>query len=161
MKEAETIGDRIRKLRMERGLTQGQLAELVGVSRRQVNQWEQGRTQTPQGKNSERLATVLEVAEDYLLYGLQVPLTAFTPIDPEKALDEFYTTLELRFSFRVALGIQGEAERLEMTSGQFVAHMFESYMQKKKEAPHGEPEVERQDATESTCRESSVDLRGR
>jgi len=37
------VGKTIRSLRQSRGLTQGQLAELLGVSRVTVSDWERGR----------------------------------------------------------------------------------------------------------------------
>ena len=39
---AETLNNRIRQLRFERDLTQGGLAELVGVSRKTINTVENG-----------------------------------------------------------------------------------------------------------------------
>src|SRR5689334_18093764 len=53
----ETMGDRIRQLRKARGLTQEAFAELVGVTKSAVSQWEDGST-----KNL-KLATFLRACE--------------------------------------------------------------------------------------------------
>lgn len=42
MAETETIGERIRRLRKEQGLTQGQLAEKSNVSMRSIISYEKG-----------------------------------------------------------------------------------------------------------------------
>jgi transcriptional regulator with XRE-family HTH domain len=62
------IGTRIRAARRDRGLTQDELAEQVGVSRSAVAQWETGRTGQVTG-NLSRIAGVLEVNVEYLMYG--------------------------------------------------------------------------------------------
>ena len=40
----ETLGEKIRKLRLERGLKQVELAKVLGVSEDLVRNWEKGRT---------------------------------------------------------------------------------------------------------------------
>ena len=62
------IGTRIRAARRDRGLTQDELADQVGVSRSAVAQWETGRTGQVTG-NLSRIAGVLEVNVEYLMYG--------------------------------------------------------------------------------------------
>jgi transcriptional regulator with XRE-family HTH domain len=62
------IGTRIRAARRDRGLTQDELAEQVGVSRSAVAQWETGRTGQVTG-NLSRIAGVLQVNVEYLMYG--------------------------------------------------------------------------------------------
>lgn len=58
--------DEIRKLRKEKKLTQEELANLVGVSRTTVFDWEKGRY-FPEGKNLINLAKVLNVTVGYLM----------------------------------------------------------------------------------------------
>lgn len=65
------IGVRIREARQAAGLTQAELAELVGVSRSAVAQWETGRTGQV-GTNLTRIAEVLGVAAGHLLEGSRV-----------------------------------------------------------------------------------------
>ncbi len=68
MSTPHDIGTRISTTRRERGLTQDELADLVGVSRSAVAQWETGRTGQVTG-NLSRIADVLEVNVEYLMYG--------------------------------------------------------------------------------------------
>jgi transcriptional regulator with XRE-family HTH domain len=62
------IGTRVRAARRDRGLTQDELADQVGVSRSAVAQWETGRTGQVTG-NLSRIAAALEINVEYLLYG--------------------------------------------------------------------------------------------
>lgn len=68
MSTPHDIGSRIRATRKDRGLTQDELADKVGVSRSAVAQWETGRTGQITG-NLSRIAGVLEVNVEYLMYG--------------------------------------------------------------------------------------------
>lgn len=68
MSTPQEIGTRIRTTRQQRGLTQDQLADQVGVSRSAVAQWETGRAGQITG-NLSRIAGALEVNLEYLLYG--------------------------------------------------------------------------------------------
>jgi transcriptional regulator with XRE-family HTH domain len=66
--EPAQIGARIKEIRQERGWTQDQLAQAVGVSRSAVAQWETGRAGQITG-NLTRIAACLEVGVEYLMYG--------------------------------------------------------------------------------------------
>jgi transcriptional regulator with XRE-family HTH domain len=68
MSTPQDIGTRIRAIRRERGMTQDELADLVGVSRSAVAQWETGRTGQVTG-NLSRIAGVLGVNVEYLMVG--------------------------------------------------------------------------------------------
>jgi transcriptional regulator with XRE-family HTH domain len=68
MSTPQDIGTRIRAARRDRGLTQDELADQVGVSRSAVAQWETGRTGQVTG-NLARIAGVLEVNVEYLMHG--------------------------------------------------------------------------------------------
>ena len=68
MSNPADMGIRIRDVRRERGLTQDQLANAVGVSRSAVAQWETGRAGQVTG-NLTRIAAVLEVGVEFLMYG--------------------------------------------------------------------------------------------
>jgi transcriptional regulator with XRE-family HTH domain len=68
MSTPSDIGTRIRTSRRDRGLTQDELADQVGVSRSAVAQWETGRTGQVTG-NLSRIAGALEVNVEYLMYG--------------------------------------------------------------------------------------------
>jgi transcriptional regulator with XRE-family HTH domain len=62
------IGTRIKALRREKGLSQDELAQRVGVSRSAVAQWETGRTGQVTG-NLSRIAGALDASVEYLVYG--------------------------------------------------------------------------------------------
>ena len=62
------IGERIRKLRSERGLSQEALAELVHVSRQAVSKWETGES-VPDVERLMMLCRALDVSSDWLLFG--------------------------------------------------------------------------------------------
>jgi len=68
MSDPVQIGERIRAARQERGWTQEQLAEAVGVSRSAVAQWETGRAGQLTG-NLSRIAEVLSVGIEHLTHG--------------------------------------------------------------------------------------------
>jgi transcriptional regulator with XRE-family HTH domain len=68
MMNAAAIGSRIRIMRRDRGITQDELADQVGVSRSAVAQWETGRAGQVTG-NLSRIAEILGVSVEYLLYG--------------------------------------------------------------------------------------------
>jgi transcriptional regulator with XRE-family HTH domain len=63
---SEKVGERIRRLRKERGLTQAELADEIGISRQLVTNYEIGRLKL----NEEmliRFAVVLKVSSDEIL----------------------------------------------------------------------------------------------
>jgi DNA-binding XRE family transcriptional regulator len=55
----QTLGERIKKWRLERGLFQRDLAKMVGVSEMTIGNWEKGRTK-PTEKNILRIKEILE-----------------------------------------------------------------------------------------------------
>jgi transcriptional regulator with XRE-family HTH domain len=59
-RQAVHVGRRIRELRLERRLSQAELAELAGVPRQRVGDWEAGRY-LPSPESLEQLAAALEV----------------------------------------------------------------------------------------------------
>lgn len=64
----ETLGQRIERLRKERGLTQVRLGELVSLRAQNIHQIETG-TIPHVGGYLKEFATALQVTEDYLLKG--------------------------------------------------------------------------------------------
>ena len=65
-----SLGKRLRTLRTERKLTQGQLGKAVGVSDVTVGYWERD-LNIPGGKSLSKLAAFLGVSESHLLYGTE------------------------------------------------------------------------------------------
>ena len=78
--------ERLRQLRLERGLTQAQLARMLGVSPSSVGMYEQGRRE-PDGDLLARMAAVLRCSTDELL-GAE-PLSEVNDV-----IDGFARTLE-------------------------------------------------------------------
>lgn len=56
------IGDYIKRLRNEKGLTQEELGNLVGVKRAAVNKWESGMVQNLKRTTIKRLSDIFEVS---------------------------------------------------------------------------------------------------
>lgn len=61
-----SFGDRLRATRLDRGITQQRLSDLVGVALRTYQQYEQGKTE-PSYSVLVALADVIDVPIDYLL----------------------------------------------------------------------------------------------
>jgi phage repressor protein C with HTH and peptisase S24 domain len=64
----ETLGTRIRKLRIKQNLTQALVSKASGVSRSSVVQWEQD-TNQPRGESLIALSKALDCDPDWLLHG--------------------------------------------------------------------------------------------
>lgn len=64
----ETIADRIKEIREDKGLTQKALSQSVGVTSVAVSRWELGLA-SPKGKNLLLLAKALDVTPDWLSLG--------------------------------------------------------------------------------------------
>lgn len=58
------IGEQIKKIRTEKGITQEQLGELIGVTTQAVSRWERGGT--PDAELLPRISDVLGVSTDSL-----------------------------------------------------------------------------------------------
>lgn len=63
-----SIGERISGLRKEKKLSQGQLADLLGVSRQAVSKWENDAS-SPDTLNLVKIADVLDTEVEYLATG--------------------------------------------------------------------------------------------
>ena len=61
-----TLGEKLQKLRQEKGLSQEQLAEELAVSRQAVGKWESGQSR-PEMDKLVALAALFGVSTDYLL----------------------------------------------------------------------------------------------
>ncbi len=80
------LKDRMKHLRSERGLTQAQLAHMLGVSPSAVGMYEQGRRE-PDAQTLTRLADILHCSTDELL-GVE------PPHEVSDVIDSFARTLE-------------------------------------------------------------------
>ena len=63
----------IRAWRLERGMTQEQLADAVGVSHISVGNWDNGRAE-PTSRQLEKLATVFDVRMDQIAFHKEAAL---------------------------------------------------------------------------------------
>lgn len=67
--QTEAMGERLRRLRVARGLTQERFAKLVGVTKSAVSQWEDGRTKNLKLIPLARALVVLNTDLPYLVWG--------------------------------------------------------------------------------------------
>lgn len=71
----ESFGDKLRKTREDKGLSQAELAEKAGLQPSAISHFESGR-RSPSLDNLRRLADALSVAIDYLLGRQSDPIAA-------------------------------------------------------------------------------------
>ena len=79
----ETLNERIKQLRKERGLTQSQLADLLCVTDKAVSKWEVGES-NPDISLLSRLSEIFGVTIDYLLTGKVQETISLDDMDEEK-----------------------------------------------------------------------------
>lgn len=65
-----SIGDRIQNLRKQKGISQEELADRIGVSRQAVSKWESGQT-APDIEKIVLLSNYFDTTTDYLLKGIK------------------------------------------------------------------------------------------
>lgn len=65
----ETMGDRLKRLRIARGLTQQEFAKLVGVTKSAVSQWEADSTKNLKLPVLAKVLDVLNTDLQYLVWG--------------------------------------------------------------------------------------------
>ncbi|MEW6747816.1 MAG: helix-turn-helix transcriptional regulator [Planctomycetota bacterium] len=82
VRPGSAFGERLAKLRAERGITQGQLAERIGSSQRAISAYETVAEYPPTAVVVE-IAKALKVSADELLGLKPPPKTARLPEDPE------------------------------------------------------------------------------
>ena len=118
-----TIGEKIAKLRKEKGLTQSQLAEMISVSNKTISRWETGEGY-PEISLLVPLAKALGVSTDYLLKdasdeGAQTQSTAETAAESEGASSETQTE-SMRKEVPKQKHGERKAERFSLYPPQFV-----------------------------------------
>lgn len=82
VRSGSEFGERLADLRAERGITQGQLAEMIGSSQRAISAYETVAEFPPTAALVE-IAKALKVSADELLGLKQPPKAARLPEDPE------------------------------------------------------------------------------
>lgn len=80
------IGNRIKKLRKELGLTQDELAAKIKIHGRQLGRYELGRS-VPAINTIKKIANFCEVSIDYLIYGQDKKIAKRTKINDPEILD--------------------------------------------------------------------------
>lgn len=92
----ETIGNRIAKYRKEKGLTQEELANQLGVSSQAVSKWENDAS-CPDISLLPQLCKVLGVTADELLTGKNDKVQMI-PVNERKSLDELILRVKINSS---------------------------------------------------------------
>lgn len=84
----ETVGDRIKRLRLGRNLTQIQLAKAIGIKQGSLTQLERGKSKAPASKTLTKLARLFEVDPEWLMTGkgMQHPINALGDDEAELVL---------------------------------------------------------------------------
>ena len=82
-----SIGERILELRREKGISQGQLAEALGISRQAVCKWENDQS-APDTINLIRLSDVLNTEVEYLVTGKKPVYTYPVMVDKVRTVEK-------------------------------------------------------------------------
>lgn len=112
MNDGETLGERVKRLRIDRGLTQAELAEISTLKPGTIGDIEQG-TQKSAGRKIDLLAKALGKSAEYLRFGddsaaAPVPESLLSP--REMRLIERFRSMNDRAKERLedfAVGLQG------------------------------------------------------
>ena len=108
MKETKyEIGNRIRKYREERNMTQKQLAERIGVSNSRVSNWEQGLNR-PDADIVAAVCVALDVSPSLLL-GIRVTGDDLTEQE-RRVLKAYREKDDVRQAVHILLGISENAQ---------------------------------------------------
>lgn len=85
------MGERIRLLRREHGLTQEELGKAVGLQRAAINKYEKGRVENMKRSTIMKLAKVLHTTPSYLMgYEDDKALSELTAIQ-EEVIEKFFS----------------------------------------------------------------------
>lgn len=91
--QKETVGELIRRVRRERGLTQGQVATFAGVTRSWLSLVESGHRERPERERLEKIARVLRIPPETLLSAAGYRVTPL-PERERRTLEEVLAELE-------------------------------------------------------------------
>lgn len=79
------VPERIQELRKQKGVSQEELANRLGISRQAVSKWESGQS-FPELDNIVALSDYFEVSADYILKGTPQVVKTQTPIPPKERI---------------------------------------------------------------------------
>lgn len=112
------IGDRIKKYRIEKGITQEQLGQMLGVTTQGVSRWERGGT--PDAEILPKLSEILEVSID-ALYGREeksLALSLARHISQLPQEDAFLYSLNICWS--IIIGLMGDVTTIDDFMNMFI-----------------------------------------
>lgn len=99
------LGDRIRKLRLDKGLTLQQVGEYFHIHRSSVSDWENGRTY-PDARRLKELADLLNTSVEFILTGKVDAHWPFTEVDRRRVANLSHSELhELSIAMSAALAM--------------------------------------------------------
>lgn len=85
------IGQKIKKARLEKGYTQEELAELIGVKKSAVAKWENGRVSEIKRSNLKKLSTSLNIEVNSLLDDIEEK-----PVETANKLADMILGIEIK-----------------------------------------------------------------
>lgn len=91
------LGNRLRELRKKKGLTQKELADLLGVTDGAIGMWERNQRE-PDGEKLSQLARMLDVSVDYLLGHCDTPKPGPWHSRMPTSLEEFLQQEEVKLN---------------------------------------------------------------
>ena len=122
---SDTLGERIKSLRTNRGLTAAQLAACIGIGENAVFKLESGLTRQPSFAVGIKLARTLGVSPDELAFGETRP-------DTTPPAGRFAEAVEVR---DLALEVQQLREDVHLLLGDRLARPVETETQTKRRRP--------------------------
>lgn len=87
-----TFGDRLKKLRKDKNVTQDELAEAIGVTINTVYRYE-SKNVRPRGSTLDKIANFFGVSTEYLLYGERTSENGITVVPAVNVVDKNYFKL--------------------------------------------------------------------
>ena len=124
-----TIGDRIKTVRMEKGLSITQLAKKMGVAEGTIRQYETGR-RNPKPKTIEKFASALNVSVDYLCVDPDEYKKWLEEIEQKTLLSheaiQFFK-LNHHFSLENIIKLGMLEEKLDIQQKRWIESMIEMY----------------------------------
>ena len=98
-----TFQERLHQLRRQRGLSQENLAEVIGVTRQAVQKWESGASR-PDMDNLVALSRYFETTLDYLITGEEAPsASSALPAQSQTIIHNYYHRWEYEYKSRRTL----------------------------------------------------------
>ena len=128
--DVEESSKRLKLLMKDKGLTQEQLANRIGVSRKSINQYCTGKA-VPDEYNRKLLCDLFNVSEDYLL-GVGEYKNTFDKADKNMSSDlpftvELYHRFSKNFNFDFWLYSDKKLEELDKDIREYIKFKIESF----------------------------------